>query len=301
MPCQLCKSHAHTLAKCNSDIGNTVFEAVDAVMRSYQLQIVAQIGCLKERSSPELKFIAKRLHVKMTGTKTELICDILYKYFDSVASLNHYPSLTDDNLERINVSYTQLYGYMFLDPQQMPFECTVVYKAYTMLNRFYLLRYGPERVGEPLEQYLGALYYTAANFPMRLSSYARRERLGVEAAEAIETIDMHRRRALRRDEALARAMLELRMLSGDRKLTFRIEVDASLNQAKECCICYEDKMSVKLGCSHETCVDCLYGIANARKKTNPVITCAMCRSDIDVVHVNSDAVKAELKQKIDAL
>ena len=83
------------------------------------------------------------------------------------------------------------------------------------------------------------------------------------------------------------------------KLKFNVEVDASLNEAKECCICYEDMMPVKLGCSHEMCFGCFCGIANSRKKSNPVITCAMCRADIDIVYVESETKKAELKLKIE--
>ena len=93
-------------------------------------------------------------------------------------------------------------------------------------------------------------------------------------------------------------MLRGELVSQPQKLVFHVEVDASLNEAKECCICYEDMMPVKLGCSHEMCLDCLCGIANSRKKSNPVITCAMCRADIDIVYVESESKKAELKQKI---
>jgi hypothetical protein len=39
-------------------------------------------------------------------------------------------------------------------------------------------------------------------------------------------------------------------------------------------------------------------MANSRKKSNPVITCAMCRADIDIVYVESESKKEELKQKI---
>jgi hypothetical protein len=84
-----------------------------------------------------------------------------------------------------------------------------------------------------------------------------------------------------------------------KKLAFHIETDVSLNEAKECFLCFEENMHAKLGCSHEYCIDCICGTAKARTKS--FITCAMCRAEVDVVQVGSESIKAELQQKINAL
>lgn len=300
MPCQLCKSLAHTLKNCNSAEGMAMFEAVDTIMKTNKFKIVEQIECLKRKSLPELKFIAKQVNTSITGTKAELIYWILWKYFDSVAGNEyHYSIMTADDLEQINDSYTRIYQYSTIIPQQMPYHPVIIEKALFMLSLFYRCRYGPERMGVPLGLYLGSLNYTAVHFPMRLSQYERRQRLGEARAVAIERAEFERLRI----ENYTRIEMVIQMLQSDivvqpKKLEFHVEVDASLNEAKECCICYEDMMPVKLGCSHEMCLDCLCGLANAKKKSSSVITCAMCRADIDIVYVESESKKAELKQKI---
>jgi len=308
MPCQLCKSPAHTLKYCNSVEGIVMFEAVDAIMKANKFRIIEQIECLSDMSLPELKFIANRINTLMTGRKAELIYLIIWKYFDSVAGNEyHYPNMTDDDLEQINESYTRVYEYTMLQPHQMPYQPLIIEKVFYMLSLFYIRRYGPQRMGVPLAMYLGSLTYTAYNFPMRLSQYERRLRLGEVGAIAVERHDyeqLQRERYNRISEDYNRIEIAIQMLRGElvsehQKLTFHVEVDETLVQSKECCICYEDMMPVKLGCLHETCLDCLCGIANAKKKSKQVITCAMCRADIDIVYVGSEEIKTELKQKID--
>ena len=308
MPCQLCKSPAHTLKNCNSAEGMAMFEAVDAIMKANKFKIVEQIECLKRRLIPELKFIAKQVGTSMTGTKSELIYSIIWKYFDVQmdrcivgSDEYHYSILTADDLEQINVSYTRIYQYSTMIPHHMPYHHVIIERVLCQLSLFYKLRYGPERMGVSLDLYLGSLNYTAIHFPMRLSQYELRQRLGVEAAIALERDEFER--INRNDRIEMVIQLFLREFSAQQqaqpqKLKFHVEVDASLNEAKECCICYEDMMPVKLGCSHEMCFGCFCGMANSRKKSNPVITCAMCRADIDIVYVESESKKEELKQKI---
>jgi hypothetical protein len=310
MPCQLCKSPAHTLKYCNSVEGIVMFEAVDVIMKANKFRIIEQIECLRDMSLPELKFIANRINTLMTGRKAELIYLIMWKYFDSVAGNEyHYQIMTDDDLEQINESYTRVYEYTMLQPHQMPYQPVIIEKALNMLSLFYRRRYGPERMGVSLAMYLDSLNYRANRNPMSLSHYERRQRLGREEAVAVEReefVGLQRERYARRVEdynriEIAIQMLQSNLLAEHQKLTFHVEVDETLVQSKECCICYEDMMPVKLGCSHETCLDCLCGIANAKKKSNPVITCAMCRADIDIVYVTSEEIKTELKQKIDVV
>jgi len=79
------------------------------------------------------------------------------------------------------------------------------------------------------------------------------------------------------------------------KLDFCIQIDESLEH-KECNICLEEKMHAKLGCSHEYCTDCIYETAKVRKKS--FITCALCRTPIDVVSVASKDIQCDLLNKI---
>lgn len=310
MPCQLCKSPAHTLKNCNSAEGMVMFQAVDAIMKANKFKIVEQIECLKRRLIPELKFIAKQVGTSMTGTKSELIYSIIWKYFDVQmdrcivgSDEYHYSILTADDLEQINVSYTRIYQYSTMIPDHMPYHHVIIEMVLGNLSLFYRCRYGPERIGVPLDIYLGSLNYTATHFPMRLSQYERIQRLGLEGAIAAERAEFERIRSENYNRynrlEMAIQMLRDELLVQPQKLSFHVEIDASLNEAKECCICYEDMFPVKLGCSHEMCLGCLCGVANAKKKSNSVITCAMCRADIDIVYVQSEEIKTELKQKIE--
>jgi len=300
MPCQLCKSPAHTLKNCNSAEGSAMFESVDRIMQANKFRTIEQIECLKGRSLPELKFIAKRINTSMTGTKAELIYWIIWKYFDSVAGNDeHYSIMTADDLEKINESYTRLYEYTTLQPQQMPYQPIIIDKTLYMLSLFYRCRYGPERMGVPLGLYLGSLNYTATHFPMRLSQYERRQRLGEAGAISAERGEFERIRSESNNRIeLAIRLLRRGLVAQPQKLEFHIETDASLNEVKECCICYEYMMPVKLGCSHEMCLECLCGVAKAKKQSSSVILCAMCRADIDIVYVENESTKTELKQKI---
>jgi hypothetical protein len=282
-----------------------MFEAVDAIMKANKFKIVEQIECLKRRLIPELKFIAKQVGTSMTGTKSELIYSIIWKYFDVQmdrcivgSDEYHYSILTADDLEQINVSYTRIYQYSTMIPHHMPYHHVIIERVLGQLSLFYKLRYGPERMGVSLDLYLGSLNYTAIHFPMRLSHYERRQRLGEDQAIALETAEFERIRLQDYLREMAIHLYQRGLVAQPKKLDFHIETDTSLNQPKECCICFEDMMPVKLGCSHEMCLDCLCGIANSRKKYKSVITCAMCRADIDIVYVETESKKAELKQKI---
>jgi hypothetical protein len=286
-----------------------MFQAVDAIMKANKFKIVEQIECLKHRLIPQLKFIAKKVGTSMTGTKSELIYSIIWKYFDVrmdrciVGSDEyHYSTLTADDLEQINDSYTRIYQYSTMIPDHMPYHHVIIERVLGELSLFYRCRYGPERMGVSLDLYLGSLNYTAIHFPMRLSHYERRLRIGEEAAIAAERDEFERINRNDRIEMVIQLFLReflAQPQAQPQKLKFNVEVDATLNEAKECCICYENMMPVKLGCSHEMCFGCFCGIANSRKKSNPVITCAMCRADIDIVYVESETKKAELKQKIE--
>jgi hypothetical protein len=214
----------------------------------------------------------------------------------------HYSTLTADDLEQINDSYTRIYQYSTMIPDHMPYHHVIIERVLGELSLFYRCRYGPERMGVSLDLYLGSLNYTAIHFPMRLSHYERRLRIGEEAAIAAERDEFERINRNDRIEMVIQLFLReflAQPQAQPQKLKFNVEVDATLNEAKECCICYENMMPVKLGCSHEMCFGCFCGIANSRKKSNPVITCAMCRADIDIVYVESETKKAELKQKIE--
>jgi len=102
--------------------------------------------------------------------------------------------------------------------------------------------------------------------------------------------------------ALAQGMIRLQQLIQPRpqndlkKLSFRVGTDSSLAEAKECFMCCEERPHAKLGCSHEYCIDCLFGTAKVRTKT--FITCAVCRAEIETVQVGASETKVALLRRL---
>ena len=70
-----------------------------------------------------------------------------------------------------------------------------------------------------------------------------------------------------------------------RKLKIEVVSQRDQNEMVECCICMETKQSVKTGCNHETCANCIMQLAVSRTKS--FISCPLCRADIKMVYVPS--------------
>jgi len=125
---------------------------------------------------------------------------------------------------------------------------------------------------------------------------------------AFDLLDIFHRAAFRisyteslQAAALAQGMIRLQQLQPQpqnhlRKLNFRVGPDSSLVEAKECFMCCEERPHAKLGCSHEYCIDCLFGTAKVRTKT--FITCAVCRAEIETVQVGAADTKVALLRRL---
>jgi hypothetical protein len=84
-----------------------------------------------------------------------------------------------------------------------------------------------------------------------------------------------------------------------KKLKIKVKVDAKI-QVQECFMCCdEDKPIARLGCSHEYCMDCVVKCAKVRTKS--FIVCAMCRVEVEEIHVGNKDLKksfaAQLKKE----
>jgi len=126
---------------------------------------------------------------------------------------------------------------------------------------------------------------------------------------AFDLLDIFHRAAFRisyteslQAAALAQGMIRLQQLIQPqpqnhlKKLNFRLKTDNSLAEAKECFMCCEERPHAKLGCSHEYCIDCLFGTAKVRTKS--FISCAVCRAEINEVQVGNADTKLSLLRRI---
>ena len=264
MPCVFCKSSEHKLKDCDSQIAqNFLMDVIEYhTMNSFNLE--GQITFLMRYTNPQLAVICAQLKTNRSVRKDELICYIIRYLFDRRTSIDMLPTLTPDNLNDIDLAYIK--SFM---PHINPLRLKIRSKIMTMLNDFYERAYGIGRYGLELHHYYDMVReYRANRNGFHINNFLERVRL----ASANPNQNGHLK-----------------------KLDLCVEINASL-EIQDCSICCEDKPNARLGCSHEYCVDCVFGSAKARNKS--FITCAMCRAEIQSVQVETEELKAELLQKI---
>ena len=270
MPCVFCQAPDHTLKNCDSQIAQSFLMDVIAYHMMYPFNLVGQITFLMRYTNPQLAVICKQLRTCMTGRKEDLIYFIIRYLFQSRTSVEMMLSLTQENLDDINV----IYEYSYSASSYLPglnrssariFTNVMRTKIMVMLDHFYQRAYGIRRYGLSQHNYYNMVTEHRANpHTFNIQEFINR------AANPNQNEHL-------------------------KKLDFRVEIDASL-QVQDCSICCDEKPNARLGCSHEYCVDCVFGSAKVRNKS--FITCAMCRAEIKSVQVETETLKNELLQKI---
>lgn len=260
MPCQFCQSYDHTLSRCDSEIAITMCNDVIVTYRENPYKIMNFIKFLQNYLKPELSVVCRRMGMNITGTKSELIFGIVEYLFREKTRMSMLQFVSLRELSIIDEEYT--YAYYMWRPTHN--ENRLRENVIVMLEKFYLRAYGIRRNGHSLENYLQ-----------------------IVTEWAIHEITQIRQR--QRQESESKTHLK--------KLEFQIKIDPDPSlEVEECCICCENKPIAKLGCSHEYCVDCIYNSAKVRTKS--FITCAMCRSEINEVHVTNIEIQKNLVEKI---
>lgn len=265
MPCQFCKSYDHTLSRCDSDMARTIHSDVMVTYRESPYKIMNFIKFLQGYLKPELAIICRQMRMTMTGTKSEMIFGILEYLFREKTRMAMLQFMTHRDLSMINEDYMYIYYGWIPKHNERDLRVNVV----NMLEKFYIRAYGLRRDGHTLQNY---------------------EQLVVERSIR-EIIQMRQRQR------------EIESKMHLKKLEFQINIcpdqdqdpDSSL-EVQECSICCENNPIAKLGCSHKYCVDCIYNSAKVRTKS--FITCAMCRSEINVIQVANVETQNHLVEKI---
>jgi hypothetical protein len=197
----------------------------------------------------------------MTGTKSEMIFGILEYLFREKTRMAMLQFMTHRDLTMINEDYMYIYYGWIPKHNERDLRVNVV----NMLEKFYTRAYGMRRDGHTLQNY---------------------EQLVVE-------------RSIREIIQMRQIQREIESKMHLKKLEFQINIcpdqDPSL-EVQECSICCENNPIAKLGCSHKYCVDCIYNSAKVRTKS--FITCAMCRSEINIIQVANVETQNHLVEKI---
>lgn len=299
MPCQFCSEQSHTLRDCDSQIGLSLVDDVSTFFSQNKFHIIHQIRYLQVLTKPQLAFINKELHQTFTAPKKTLIFTIIRKYFRDATHSFRFPDITHFDMHLIHGTYSLLHdqiiqGRLPPDPQMMNIRIK------SMIDAFYCMRFGVRRDGLSFQQYFEQLDEIALYEPHRIAFYEREIRAAAFEARANGVIANLNTDFISRFDAFTRNMSLSQSNRSQsqhlKKLAFQVEINSDLDQADDCFLCCETKPIAKLGCSHEYCVDCVFGTAKVRTKT--FINCAVCRAEVDVIQVVSETVKTELEKNI---
>ena len=266
MPCVFCSSSHHVLRYCDSEIGNNIYEDVLHMMHLNVFDIKYQATILSSYTKPQLSFVCMKIHASATGTKAVVIERIISHFFRIKTSVIHHNmglgfDVVLNCLVAINLSYDYVYHWV-----PAPRDAHLRHLLVLMMEGFYIRRNGFPRNGMLIGAYETMLQDVGADYESNFLAM-QQPHPDIEQPAAAHL----------------------------KPLEIQVTVDASL-QTRECDICCDTMPHAKLGCSHEYCVDCVFGSAKARTKS--FITCAMCRAEISEVQVGSQLMKFNLEKNI---
>lgn len=302
MPCLFCSDRTHTLRFCDSEIGKSIFEDVELFILQNKYNIASQIIYFRAFTKPQLAFINREINEPISSPKYALIYNIIRHFFRIATQHSEFRNITQQDMNLIHSVYTDHHYQTTQVQSPVPPSIMFSINIKSMIDAFYGSRYGLRRHGMSLIRYFELLDEVADNEPFRLSFYERELRDQQEVARIEDMVANLDQGFIDRISEQGINMIAAMYQMPNRhlqKLAFQIDTDASLNEVKDCFLCCEEKSHAKLGCSHEYCIDCIFGIAKARTKS--FISCAVCRAEVDLVQVGSEAIKADLKQKINTV
>jgi hypothetical protein len=273
MPCQLCKSSFHTLAKCTANI-DALWGPIRKVIHDEPFALRKQYEFISIYTVPMLKIIHRRLgFVTAALDKTDLIYRIISYFFHRRIPNNWSPNPVIPDVSDLVEAYANLLMWRTTAEKKLRFRES----AYSWLNMYYRNAFCPEYI--QLQQTNNSEFtFERGHLAFILTEQAREELRAIAYVRALELGMIPER-----EQDAEKAHLK--------KLKIKVKLDKHL-EFKECFMCYNVKPHAKLGCDHEYCADCLVGTAKVRTKT--FITCAVCRSEIKEVKVLTKELKEDL-------
>ena len=271
MPCQLCKSSFHTLAKCTANI-DALWGPIRKVIHDEPFALRKQYEFISIYTVPILKIIHRRLgFVTAALDKTDLIYRIISYFFHRRIPNNLTSNPVIADVSDLVDAYASLLMWRTNSEKKLRFRES----SYTWLNMYYRNAFCPEYI-QLRQANVSELTNVQGHLAFILTEQAREELRSVAYIRALELGMVPEQDAKK---------------SHLKKLKIKVKLDKHL-ESKECFMCYDIKPHAKLGCEHEYCADCLVGTAKVRTKT--FITCAVCRSEIKEVKVLTKELKEDL-------
>lgn len=272
MPCVFCSSSNHVLKDCDSQIGNNIYDDVLHMMNLNMFNIKYQATILSSYTKPQLSFLCMKVWRNSRGTKAQLIERIISHFFIIKTNAIHWNvglsfEVIHNCIVAINLSYDCVYDWV-----PAPRDVQLRHLLVLVMEGFYIRRNGFPRNGMGIGAYEAMLEDIGADFE---SNYLAMQQPHQD------------------DEP--QVIAQPPAISHLKALEIQVTVDASL-KTKECDICFDTMPHAKLGCSHEYCIDCVFGSAKVRTKS--FITCAMCRAEVSEVQVGSQLIKFNLEKNI---
>lgn len=274
MPCQLCHSTIHTVARCNDIIATIQFTGVREFMAANPIDLYSQYENLNTLSKPALIVITSRLGLNCSGKPKIVLIEGIIKYyfyqqFAIFLSQEHYHLVTNappgPSMSEAGVEHAYARLLLWQVPSDGGFS--------NLRHRMKLL----------LEQYYMKTFY--------MTSY----HLQRQAWIIVDDLALAGPGARQVPVAAVAAVGAAPSKTHLKKLKIKIKIDKEL-QVQECFMCCEEKPNTRLGCSHEYCVDCLIGTAKVRTKS--FITCAVCRAEVEEIQVLSANLKKTVAAQI---
>ena len=159
MPCVFCKSPEHKLKYCDSLIGENLFSDVNEYHRLNPFNIEGQITFLMAYTQPQLAVICKHQKTRTTGRKDELTFLIIWNQFQSRTTREMVRSLSESNLEDINLAYMYTYAISGVLSRMSSLRRELL----MMLENYYSHTYGIVRNGMSRNNYYDMVREYQAN------------------------------------------------------------------------------------------------------------------------------------------
>jgi hypothetical protein len=175
--CKLCASPAHTLKKCDSLLCEVVIETVTALINANPFNLWLQVQELEMFTPAQLGIVCRSFRYPVTGTKVKSIQSIINHFFgsDGRTEDEHLYTLSQEEVDAIDLSYTQLSNWPDISPKNIVLRDGVICDIET----YYFRRHRLKRNGLSTAAYYSAVdsYYSSSLQASK--SHLRRLQIGV--------------------------------------------------------------------------------------------------------------------------
>jgi hypothetical protein len=270
MPCQYCNSSTHTLSGCHANI--TVFtDAIEHFMGTSSFALRQQYQYLDRLQKPILAIICNRLGFGCSHSKLKLVAIIISHYFRPLLTMD--PIVIQIASEQLKAEVKEAYDSLQMwNIDDKPDMCDFRNGMFFLLEKYHLTAFGLSYSQELINGLVRRSGSDVLPF-VPVFQLAVLPIIPPPPAAAVHSSKSHLK-----------------------KLKIKVKLDKKL-QVQECFMCCdEDKPIARLGCSHEYCMDCVVKCAKVRTKS--FIVCAMCRVEVEEIHIGNKELKKSLIEQL---